>query len=79
MPTIKRVQKLKSGDIRICCTTPEEAETLKQVDWNRAYQSLKTRKPKFGIVVHSVPTAMLDAANVYPEDFQKLETQNTSK
>jgi len=79
VPTIKGVQKLKSGDIRICCNTPEEAEALKQVDWNIAYQGLKIRKPKFGIVIHGVPTTMLDAANIYSEDIQRLEMQNASK
>ena len=78
-PTIKGVQKLKSGDIRVCCSSPEEAETLRQIDWNVAYLSLKIRKPKYGIVIHGVPTSMLDAANIYSEDIHRLETQNANK
>ena len=39
-PTIHRIEKLKSQDICIHCNTIEEAEQLRNVKWDQAYNGL---------------------------------------
>ena len=74
-PTIQGIRKLKSNDIRSTCATPEAAAKLRQnVDWNWAYSGLSTTKPKYGIVVHGVPTKDFDPTN--EESRATVEKQN---
>jgi hypothetical protein len=76
-PNIKGIQKLKSHDIRIHCNTAEEAEQLRKIEWNKAYDGLTTRRPKYGIVIPGIPTNSIspnDTKN--PELIKQLNQQN---
>ena len=55
-PTIQGIQKLKSQDIRIHCNTAREAEQLRKLKWDKAYNGFTVRQPKYGIVVWSTQT-----------------------
>src|SRR5579859_7862815 len=46
---------LKSNDIRFTCETEEEANRLRQINWEAAYEGLVLRQPRYGIVIHGVP------------------------
>ena len=80
-PTIQGIQKLKSGDIRIKCSTTAEANELRDMDWSTAYEGIEVRKPKYGIVVHRVPSQYinLDSKETMTEMIQHIEQQNESK
>ena len=51
-PTIQGIQNLKSGDIRVKCSTPKDANGLKNKEWSSAYEGMEIKKPRYGIVVH---------------------------
>jgi hypothetical protein len=55
-PTIEGIQKLKSKDIRIHYNTLKEAEQLRKLKWNQAYDGLKIRQTKYGIVMTGIST-----------------------
>ena len=77
--TIQGIQKLKSGDIRVHCSTPQEAEALRNIDWNTAYKGLKAKKPKYGIVIHGVSISDLDPMSYNDTGvIHDLEQQNQS-
>jgi hypothetical protein len=46
---------LKSNDIRFTCENEEEANRLQQINWERAYEGLVVRQPRYGIVIHGIP------------------------
>ena len=76
-PTIHGIQKLKSNDIRIHCHTTEEAEQLRVLKWDEAYAGLTVRQQKRGIVVHGVPTDLIDPNSMNDQELAKeLECQN---
>ena len=76
-PTIHGVQKLKSRDIRIHCNTAEEAERLRKLNWNMAYEGLTVRQPKYGIVIPGVPTDLISPDETGdPELIRQIEQQN---
>jgi hypothetical protein len=70
------VQKLKSNDICITCSNPDEVQKPQQVQWDRAYHGLKIRKAKYGIVIHGLSTEDLNPTNVQASELTKLEQQN---
>ena len=76
-PTIQGIQKLKSQDIRIHCNTAQEAEQLRKLKWDKAYNGLTVRRPKYGIHVPGVPTDMINPNEIQnPELTRELERQN---
>ena len=76
-PTIQGIQKLKSQDIRIHCNTAQEAEQLRKLKWDKAYNGLTVRQPKYGTVVPGVPTDLIDPNELQnPELAKELENQS---
>ena len=54
-PKLLGVRKpTNDGTIRIRCETEEEANMLRDLNWETAVGGLQARKPKYGIVVHKV-------------------------
>ena len=79
-PTIQGIQKLKSGDIRVKCSTPNDANELKNKEWSSAYEGMEVKKPRYGIVIHRVPTEYINFDNRnMTETIQHMEQQNQSK
>jgi hypothetical protein len=78
-PLLQGVQKLKSGDIRIKCDTPDEVNSLKEINWSEAFPGLYVKKPKYGIVIHGVPTNDLIASEVTDTQKEQIERQNAPK
>jgi len=73
-PTIQGIQKLKNQDIRINCNTAQEAEQLRKLKWDKAYNGLTVRQPKYGIVVPGVPMDLIDPNELQdPELAKELE------
>ena len=76
-PIIRGIEKLKSQDIRIHCNTANEAEQLRKLNWDKAYNGLTVRRPKYGIHVPGVPTNMINPNETQnPELTRELECQN---
>ena len=59
-PRLRGIDKLKNNSIRLQCKSAEEVQLLQKVDWNKAFDGLTIYKPKYGIVIHGVPTEELD-------------------
>jgi len=76
-PAIHGIDKLKSQDIRIHCSTVEEAEQLRKIEWDKAYNGLTVRRAKFGVELPGVPKDMVDPKNLQDSELIKqLEKQN---
>jgi hypothetical protein len=55
-PKLKGIARITNG-IRLDCHSPEEAQRLRQIDWNNAFKELAVHKPKHSIVIHGVHKA----------------------
>src|SRR6266516_3207034 len=72
-PRLYGINKLAQNNIRLQCRTPEQAEELQNINWGLAFKGLCVYRPKFGIVVHSVPKAELDVTCLDNEDSRNLQ------
>ena len=59
-PKLQGFNRLANSGIRLQCKTAEEAQQLRNIDWSKAFKGLKVHKPKYGIVIHGVPTEEFD-------------------
>jgi hypothetical protein len=79
-PIIHGIEKLKSQNIRIHCNTEEEAEQLRKLNWDTAYNGLTVHQSKYGIMIPGVPTEMINPDDLKnPEIARQLEYQNREK
>jgi len=78
-PIIRGVQKLPSKDIRFRYDMEEEAQQLRQIDWTKAYTGLTIRKPKYGIVIHGIPSEEIDPSDNMEYQAKEIEHQNEDK
>jgi hypothetical protein len=77
-PKLLGVRKpTKDGTIRIRCETEEEANMLRDMDWEEAVEGLQAKKPKHGIVVRNVDKDNYDALIEGREDtIKRMEKDN---
>jgi len=76
-PLLLGVRKpTKDGTIRIRCRTEEEANTLREMDWDTAIGGLQARKPRYGIVVHKIDE---DHYNVLAQDADEPSIKHVEK
>ena len=70
----------KSQNIRIHCSTEEEAEQLCKLKWDKAYNGLTVHQSKYGIMIPRVPMDMINPNELNnPELARQLEYQNKEK
>jgi hypothetical protein len=81
-PQIQGVNKLGREIIRMRAETKEGARAVKEanIDWNEEFPGMTAYKPKYGIVVHGVPTHAInfDPATNTDDVKNEWETQNAS-
>jgi hypothetical protein len=76
-PILHGIQKLKSQDIRILCKTQREAQQLRKLKWDKIYNGLKVHQPKYGIVIHGIPTTSINPNELQdPELAKQIQHQN---
>jgi hypothetical protein len=77
-PQIPGITKLaKSQDIRLTLPTEQEAEILRNLNWDKYYKGLMVKQPKFGIVVSGISTKSVTLNFLENPKFKKqLEDQN---
>src|SRR5579859_57951 len=75
-PQIEEIAKLRRGVVRLRATTKEGAKSIRegQVKWEEAYSGVKIYKPKYGIVIHRVPTWAIDLKPGYENTSDYVET-----
>jgi hypothetical protein len=61
-PQLEGVNKLRRGVIRMRAVTKEGAKAIREanINWDKAYEGIKAYKPKYGIVIHGVPSYSID-------------------
>jgi hypothetical protein len=61
--------------------TKEEAAKAKSLnaDWGQAYEGLEAHKPQYGIVVHGVPTEVIDGGTPAEETVKHWEEDNAQR
>ena len=79
-PKLQGVNKLGREMIRVQVRTTEGAKAMKSanIDWNEAYPGMKLYNPKYGIVIHGVPTHAIDLNTDYSETKNEWERQNAN-
>jgi hypothetical protein len=72
-PTLTGVSRLGIRGIRLHVTTEEGANEVRKanIDWNMAYAGLATHKPKYGVVIHRVPTNAIN----FDEDISNVKEE----
>ena len=79
-PKVQAANKLQNGNIKLFYRIPDEAKMLKEVNWNEFLEGLKERVPKYGIVVHGVPTEAVDLSeDMKPITMTEIEQANISQ
>jgi hypothetical protein len=72
------ISKTGHSHIHIRCKSEDEAQTLRNINWESASKGLSVYKPKYGIVIHAVPkfefNAVIDTNNPMIE---RLERENS--
>ena len=78
-PKLNGINRITNG-IRLQCKSPEDAEILRRkLDWSKAFDGLAVYKPKYGIVVHGVPTKELtglEDKDIHGELMREWEENN---
>jgi hypothetical protein len=79
-PQIPGITKLaKSQDIRLTLSTEQEAETLRNLKWDKHYKGLMAKQTKYGIVVSGISTKSIDPSILETPKFKnQLEDQNNT-
>jgi hypothetical protein len=77
-PTINGIAKLANGNLKLQFITTEDAEKVRTtaIDWTVIYQGVKMHKPNYGIVVHGIPTDIIDLEANYSETAKLWSEQN---
>src|SRR5579859_5007136 len=77
-PQLQGVNKLGRDTVRVQVKTSEGAKAIKNanIDWNEAYTGMKLYKPKYGVVVHGVPTYTINFNDDHSEIKDEWEKQN---
>jgi hypothetical protein len=70
---LQGINKLAEG-IRVRCTTEEQAEQLRTIDWSEAFEGIKTHEPNYGIVINGMPIDELNLDD--PKTIRLLEIAN---
>lgn len=70
---LQGINKLTNG-IRVHCRTEKQAEQLRAINWNEAFEGIKIREPNYRIVVKGMPTDDLDLDD--PQVTKLLEEAN---
>src|SRR5579859_5782162 len=72
------VNRLGTIALKLHFRTKEDAAKSKSlnVDWGQAYEGLEAHKPQYGIVVHGVPTEVIDTRTPIEETVQQWEEDN---
>jgi hypothetical protein len=72
-PALTGVSKLGIRGLRLHITLEEGANEVRKanIDWSIAFPGLTTHKPKYGVVIHRVPT---DAIN-FDEDISNIKEE----
>jgi hypothetical protein len=78
-PTLPGVKKLGNGNLRLECESPEEAQRLRTINWNPAFEGMQVHKPKYGIVIHAVRKDTFDWSTENKEMIMQLEQENASR
>ena len=77
---IRAIRKTPNKGIKIRCTSEEDANTLRAMDWEQAIPGTKVAKQRYGIVIHGVPKHNIDFEKDDMEDTRmRLEANNKVK
>ena len=80
VPKIHGINKLSNDEYRLHCESKEDPQLLSKLDWNLIFSGVRTKKRKYGLVLHGVPKQDLDP-NIEDETILKdeIEEENTSR
>jgi hypothetical protein len=66
----------KEGTVCIRCETEDEANMLREINWEMATKGLQVRKPRFGIVIHGINKDFNTAID-NKSTIKRIEKENT--
>ena len=68
-PQLENVTRLSRGKIRMRAAMKEGAKIIKEanIEWEQAYPGIKVYNPRYGIVIHGVPTDEINLDPGYTE------------
>jgi hypothetical protein len=75
-PQLENVTKLGRGVLRLRFATKEGTKTIREasINWESAYTGIKIYKPRYGIVIHGVPTRAINLEPGYEETIEYKDT-----
>jgi hypothetical protein len=80
IPKIHGINKLSNDEYRLHCESKEDPQLLSNMDWSLAFSGVRTKRRKYGLVIHGVHKKDLDPNT---EDGKKIkndiEVENTSR
>ena len=81
VPKIHGINKLSNDEYRLHCESKEDPQLLSKMDWSLMFNGVRTKKRKYGLVVHGVPKKDLDPTITEDEVIlrDEIEEENTSR
>jgi hypothetical protein len=76
------INKLGKNTLQLQFRTIDEAKAVREarVTWEEAYPGLAMHKPKYGPVIHGVPTGAIDLDDLkHDNTIKEWETDNSSR
>jgi hypothetical protein len=81
VPKIHGINKLSNDEYRLHCKSKEDPQLLSRMDWNPTFNGVKSKKRKYGLVIHGVPKKDLDPTDT-EDDLTirgEIEKENTNR
>src|SRR5436190_1710585 len=81
VPRIHGINKLSNDEYRLHCESKEDPQLLSKIDWSSVFNGARTKKRKYGLVIHEVPKKDLDPTITEDEVIlrDEIEEENISR
>jgi len=81
VPRIHGINKLSNDEYRLHCESKEDPQLLSKIDWSSVFNGARTKKRKYGLVIHGVPKKDLDPTITEDEVIlrDEIEEENISR
>jgi hypothetical protein len=80
IPKIHGINKLSNDEYRLHCESKEDPQLLSKMDWSLAFIGVKTKRRKYGLVIHGVRKKDLDPTTEDEATLRnEIEKENASR
>ena len=80
IPKIHGINKFSNNEYRLHCESPEDPQLLSKMDWSLAFEGVKIKRRKYGLVIHGIHKKNFDPSTEdEAELIKEIEKENASR